>query len=274
LAPALNIAYAVPPDSPKASAWRDGFTAAIERLPNEFEARWLNIHPEHPGHEDALERLPACDVLLAKSNWGWIVDRHVRRRCRRSFPPKAIMISGVADPPWRWRMRFYDVLFFETPWYERRIRRHPRRLHAFGVDKRVMWPDGNVARDIDWLSVGALKPYKRHELLLEKPGRRLVVGDTTDADPGVVDRLTAGGIEILRFLPYEQLAGYYRRARNVLVGATMEGGGERSVLEARACGARVQVEEDNPKLRALQRAPVWDHDYYARQLAKGLHEVA
>ena len=33
--------------------------------------------------------------------------------------------------------------------------------------------------------------------------------------------------------------------------STVQGGGERAVLEAKACGVVVRVEEDNPKLKEL-----------------------
>ena len=68
---------------------------------------------------------------------------------------------------------------------------------------------------------------------------------------------------MLDFISYEELAQYYRRARNVLVAASVHGGGERSVLEARACATPVHVADDNPKLRELaNQSGVWDHEYY------------
>jgi hypothetical protein len=272
-APALNLAYAIPPASRKATRWRDGFTAAVELLGARFDVRWLNIHPDAPDQRTCLERLPDCDVLLVNSNWRWIVDRLVRRRLGRSRPPVALKIAGVADPPRRRRMRFYDLLFYETPWYEPRIARHPRRVQAFGVDTRVMRPDPGAERDVDWLSVGALKPYKRHELLAERPGRRVVVGDSVGADEATVRALEREGVELHDFGSYEELAAWYRRSRNVLVGATAEGGGERALFEARACGAEVHTPGDNPKLEELRRAPLWDHHYYADRLASGLGEL-
>lgn len=271
--PVLGMAYAVPPSSRKSKLWRDGFTAAMELLRSRFETRCLNLHPDAPGRQEAVERLGDCDVVLAKSNWNWIVDRLVRRRLGRSRPPTALMISGTAPPPRRRRMRFYDLLFYETPWYEPQIARHPRRVHAFGVDTRVMRPAPGVERDVDWLSVGALRPYKRHELLLGLAGRRVVVGDGAGGDPGAAGALREDGIELRDYCSYEELAGWYRRAHNVLVGATTQGGGERALLEARACGARIHVPSDNPKLSALATAPVWDHRYYAGRLGEGLREL-
>jgi glycosyltransferase involved in cell wall biosynthesis len=267
----VNIAYAVPPASRKAAQWHDGFTAAVERLGREADVTWLNLHPEDPEQPQRLARLCDCDCLLVKSNWGWIVDELVREHAPRKGPPRGLLISGTADPPRRRRMRFYDVLFYETHWYAPKLRRHPRRIHAFGIDATVMRPEPAAERDIDWLSVGALRPYKRHERLLEKPGRRVVIGDLNGADPAIVARLEQGGVEVLDFLAYDQLAAHYRRARAVLVAASLQGGGERSVLEARACGAEVHVLADNPKLLELVREPVvWDHEYYAGQLAAGV----
>jgi hypothetical protein len=271
--PVLNLAYAVPAGSRKATLWRDGFTAAMELLASRFDTRWLNLHPTAPEQEAALERLPDCDVLLVNSNWRWIVDRLVRRRLDRSRPPLALRIAGVGKPPRRRRMRFYDLLFYETPWYEARIARHPRRIQAFGVDTRVMRPAPGVERDVDWLSVGALKPYKRHELLGSHGGRRVVVGDQVGADPDTVAALREAGVELHDFASYEELAGWYRRARRVLVGATVEGGGERALFEARACGASVHMPGDNPKLEELAVQPVWDHHYFADRLAQGLEEL-
>jgi hypothetical protein len=268
--PIVNLAYAIPASSRKATLWRDGFTAALELLGERFDVRWLNLHPSSPDQDSALERLPDCDVLLVNSNWRWIVDRLVRRRLGRSRPPLALRIAGVGDPPRRRRMRFYDVLFYETPWYEPRIARHPRRIHAFGVDTRVMRPAGGGPRDVDWLSVGALKPYKRHELLGSRTGRRVVLGDSVGADADTVAALEQDGVELHDFGSYEDLAGWYRRSRNVLVGATTEGGGERTLFEARACGARVHMPGDNPKLEQLRGAPLWDHHYFAGRLEEGL----
>jgi hypothetical protein len=57
------------------------------------------------------------------------------------------------------------------------------------------------------------------------------------------------------------------------VGATVEGGGERALFEARACGAEVHMPGDNPKLEQLAAKPVWDHHYYADRLAQGLEEL-
>jgi hypothetical protein len=75
-------------------------------------------------------------------------------------------------------------------------------------------------------------------------------------------------------LPPRELAALYRSTRLVVFPMATIGGGERALLEARACGATVQVAEDNPKLQHLLRvSPVPDHETYARQLLAGIEEV-
>lgn len=78
------------------------------------------------------------------------------------------------------------------------------------------------------------------------------------------------GIGVLPQIDDARLATIYHSSRNVYVPADIFGGGERAVLEARACGINVEVEDDNPKLKELLTSPIWDEKYYANQLKKGI----
>lgn len=68
----------------------------------------------------------------------------------------------------------------------------------------------------------------------------------------------------------EKLAELYRASKLAYIPAELHGGGERALLEARACGIPVQFESDNPKLEELSTSPIYDHHYYAQQLKKGI----
>lgn len=270
----INVAYAVPPQSKKATLWHDGFTAGMELIAETHTVRWLNVHPDTPALETNLAQLDDGDFLLVKSNWDWIVDRAVRRHCARASIPKGLLISGVGKPPAPRKMRFYDVLFYQTKWYELQLVAHPLRFHTYGIDTSVMSPRAGVEKDIDWLSVGQILPYKRHEWLLDKTGRRVVIGDLTQCDQALHRRLVDGGVEIVDFVDYPTLADYYRRSHTVLVACTVDGGGERALMEALACGTHVEIAPDNPKLREIYEQPrVWDHHYYAQQLLLGIEEA-
>jgi hypothetical protein len=251
--------------------WHDGFTAALVLLGREHDVRLINVHPR--ADDEGREVLLACDFLLVKANWDGIAYQRTVPvlRSATTVPALGLMISGVSKPPLMyWRRSPFDVLWYETDWYARQVRRHPLAIHAFGTDTDTMRPDARIQRDIDWLSVGRLIADKRHERLCDVAGKRVVATDFSNADPGIRDRLAAAGVELLDYLDAEALAVLYRRAKNVLVNCTTYGGGERAVLEARACGANVVVAGDNPKLRELLAGPLHDHRYYAAQLITGI----
>ncbi|GAA3621015.1 hypothetical protein GCM10022199_26820 [Marihabitans asiaticum] len=264
----VTIVYGVPPGSRKFDMWHDGFTAAVEVLSDLHDIEWINALSATP---QMLERaVAATDVVLVKSSFGGAPDAW-SRPVLAHFPsvPTCLMISGTG-PPRRGDLGRFDVLFHETDWYLPFVARHPNVIHAFGVDTTIMRPRREVPKDIDWLMVGQPAFYKRPDELLSLTGRRVLVGDLRGVPERTIRDLVNGGIDVLDFVPYHELAEYYARATTVVVACTLHGGGERSVLEARACGTDVRVPEDNPKLRELLAGPIHDHQYYARQLAIGL----
>ena len=265
-----------PPSLPP-EAFEVGFVSATKLLEAQRVAtfEWVNLDAFEGMRAEDLdlsERFGGFDVVFVKSNWEWTVDQFVRVHLREVRVPKVLLISGVHVPPVGDELHFYDVLVYETQWYARQIAAHPRTVRAFGIDTSVMRPP-TVPRekDIDFLFIGAFVDYKRPWLLAEKPGRRVAVGkmDEEESAP-LVKRLRAAGVEVLSLMSHHALAELIWRARVVYVPATVFGGGERSVLEARAAGARVEVEPDNAKLAELLRGPVLDHVYYARQLGEAL----
>jgi hypothetical protein len=267
----IHVAYAVPPKSRKNDSWHDGFTAAMGIIGDRHDVRLVNVHPDA---DDADRKcLPHCDFLLVKSNWGDVAYQQSERllRSAKGTPPLGLMISGVTRPPLLyWRRSGFDVLWYETEWYAGQVRRHPLAIHAFGTDTEIMRPGVQTERDIDWLSVGRLIADKRHERLCHLDGERVVATDFSNADPRIRASLAAAGVQLFDYLDAEDLAVLYRRAKNVLVNCTVHGGGERAVLEARACGANVVVAADNPKLTGLATGPLYDHHYYAAQLSRGI----
>ena len=64
-----------------------------------------------------------------------------------------------------------------------------------------------------------------------------------------------------------------RDAHELYIPSTVNGGGERAVLEGRACGIKVTVERDNPKLQELTTSQLYDHVFYADRLAAAIASV-
>jgi hypothetical protein len=276
--PKITVLYYIPRGSPKRDHWVDGFTSALQLMESDFAVAMVNLADGSPSDTT----LNCSDFILVKSNWNWIVDRFFKQVRPRVATRSGIMISGSAQPH---EPQAYDILFYETPWYARQLREHPRVVHAFGVNTDLMKPTSEQKK-YDWISVGAFKPHKRYEKLLDQPGRGIVIGEY----PPVQNRfkrwyrrilgsqdplamLQRAGIETRDFMAYERLALFYNRSKKACIPARLHGGGERCVLEARACGLEISIQKDNPKLESLLRCPVYDHHYYAQQLSEGVREL-
>ena len=74
----------------------------------------------------------------------------------------------------------------------------------------------------------------------------------------IINTLLEHGVAISDQVDAWQLALIFNLTHNVCVPASIIGGGERVVWEARACGAYVEVEDDNPKLKSLLVEEVQD----------------
>ena len=57
------------------------------------------------------------------------------------------------------------------------------------------------------------------------------------------------------------------------VPCTLHGGGDRCVLEARACGIDVKIENDNEKLKELTECKIFSHIDYAEMIENGIKKV-
>ena len=240
---------------------------------------------------------PRFDHVVVKSNWDYVVDTFFRdhlwaRDGSACALTRSLQVAGSYPPPGT-APRFYDVLYYEAPWYFGAFLsrgRHRRPVHAFGVDADAVAELCAAARAktaaeerYDFLFVGAFADhagFKRPEALAAKPGRRLAIGKirgddgaVSDAAQGVVDVLTKSGAEVEDAVPWAELFDFFARADAVFVPDDWRGGGERAVLEARACGVTVLVAEDNPKLQSLREGPLYTTLFYAGQLELGLLEV-
>lgn len=267
----INVAFAIPPTSVKFTHWHDGFTEAMGLLADRYEVRWLNVHPLAPQMKKARRQLFDCDFLLVKSNFGWIPDMaYIREAAKRNVLPRTgLMISG-SNPPRPGDIGRFDVLFYETTWMAPFVAEHPLTRRAFGIDTDTMHPPPEeIDRQIDWLMVGRPASFKHPERLMERTGRRLLIGEIAGAVEAV-DRLQVAGVEVRDFVAYSELAEIYRQTRVLLIAADLHGGGERAIWEARSCGCEVELLSDNPKLQIILDEPVLSHVDYAAALAEGI----
>ncbi|GGH62919.1 hypothetical protein [Rothia aerolata] len=272
----INLLYAIPPQSDIYGAYHDGFTAAMEIVAQRHEVTWLNVHPYEPGYAENIKRIKDADLVLVKSDWGWLPAQAADRALLGSSLPVALLIAGSNKPQPSALARRYDAIVYETPWYENYLKdcHHPFALQAFGVDTRYMnTKDRAENPNIDYVMVGRPAAFKRPERLLEKEGRRLLAGDISAASPELMQKFADAGIEVVKHVHYEELAKIYKRAATVFTPTTLQGGGERAVMEGMACGCQVEISPDNPKLQSLIDMGVQSHEDYAKALLSMIQEL-
>jgi glycosyltransferase involved in cell wall biosynthesis len=255
---------------PHPETWRDGLWAALQLLAEDFEVMPVNLATgETPPPE-------GDHILMA---WGDF-DSAPEAACRHlKARVKALQMGGMAMSSIP--IDNYDVVFAETDWHRRslaEVRGHKRVRHAFGVNTDIYYPHHPVMKLFDWITVGSWTYWKRQYLLTNKPGTKLAVGERyIDSNPEeapvvVADHLRAG-ITVSPFVSPERLAQLYNASRACYIPAELLGGGERAVLEARACGLPVIVEQDNPKLIELAGGPILSHHDFAAALRAGFKEA-
>lgn len=274
----IAILFSIPPNSKKINSWHDGFTAAVELLSNDFKIDWINVSENDFFNKYNAESLNNYDFVLTKSVWRDKIDLFLRQNSNKITTPIGMMISGSLRKPILKEMKFYDTVWYETNWYytNKKINRHQNAHHGFGIDTSIMNIDNSIKKIYDWILVGAPKKYKRVHHLIPKKGNKLFIGDLTNNDKytkKTLLSLTKNGIELKDFVSYSELAFLYNSSKSCLVPTKLHGGGERSVLEARACGIPVEIRDDNPKLKELLTSDIWDHVYYFKQLKKGIQSI-
>jgi len=238
----------------------DGLYASLEALGQRFLIKKINIATEALSCQKG-------DFILGWGAFGSKVDI----LCGELTNKKGLCIGGCSDPVDTLR---YDVLFYETKWFREKIKFHPNIVHAFGVNTDIYYDMKLEKRDIDYLGVGAFAKWKRWEKMLRKKGNRRVIGeyqvDNSLESEEIWRKLEAGGVFCKDMISAKTLNCEYNRAKTVYIPATIMGGGERAVLEARQCGCQVEIEKDNPKLEELLTCPIYDTAYYITQLNHGI----
>lgn len=260
--------------------WNDGLRAALCLIDkkSDFEVEFKNIFK---GTSFPVSRY---DLVLGWGGFSSPVDNYILS-LKKQLPKDSIKfglcIGGNALPPRK--DDTYDVLFYETSWYAPQLEWHLNARRAFGINDDIfhVLMDGysgsrlNLEETLyDYISVGSFSNWKRHEKILEKDGNRLVIGQiqrNNMAESGaIIGQLLNGGVAISDMVDPEKLALIYNLTDTVYIPADLNGGGERAVWEAISCGCKVEVEDDNPKLKELLNTEPVGHHWYATQLIAGI----
>lgn len=251
--------------------------AALELLNEYFDITKFNLQDRGKEQDKIkVDPLSSYDFVLGWGAFNSPVEQSFRE-LKEKFPDKKVglCVAGNAFPPDN--KDLYDVLFYETEWYRPQINDHKHIVHAFGVNTDIFnpWPEAPVIWD--YLSVGSFSYWKRHEQIIAKPGNtKMVIGEIQKENWGesfdIISNLLLAGVAVSDMVYPSKLRNLYNCAGKVFIPAETNGGGERAILEARACGKTVEIMDDNRKLKEVLDGPIYDHHYYAEQLRKGISE--
>lgn len=249
--------------------WMDGLWAALNVLEKDFEVSKRNLQENFP------DVAVGFDFILGWGGFNSSVDNFLQNAITGNAK-KGLCIAGNAFPPTG--ANNYDVLFYETKWYRPQISFHKNIVQAFGINSDIYnKPDLPFPIIFDYIGVGALADWKHWEKMEEKKGLRLVVGEYQEGNPEesgrIANHLLQNGVMVSPLVHPYDLANFYHWSRKCYIPADINGGGERAVWEARACGLEVEIEDANPKLNELLSNEVKDHHWYAEQLKKGILSV-
>lgn len=256
----------------KEKFWMDGLWAALNFLEEDFEIERANIQKPDAVIEDN-ENFADWDFVLGWGGFNSSVDKVLQQHNTK----KGLCIGGNAFPA----RNGYDILFYETKWVRDHLQLNmvtDKMVHAFGVNTDI-FNKIDIPTPIVWdyIGVGAMANWKRWEKMTEKHGMKLVVGEYQRGNPeesgSITTQLLKNNVMVSPMVNPYDLANLYHWSRTLYIPADVNGGGERAILEARACGLEVEVEDDNPKLQELLKTTIYDHIYYSKQLKEGILSV-
>lgn len=265
--------------------WDDGLHAALNIFNSgpQFEVEYLNLFTHDEGGSYNFDGI---DFILGWGGFNSPADKLLSSLKFKSdgscFIPKGLCIGGNAFPVRQ--DDTYDVLFYETTWFAPQVKWHKNAVRAFGINSEVFFEyreedfSPRTLREnyplYNFVSAGSLSNWKRHEKLCHRGGYRLCVGqiqeDNLAESMEIATHLLKNGVAVSDMVNPWELATIFNLTETVYVPANILGGGERVLWEARACGAHVEIEKDNPKLKSLLDEEVLDEYHYYQALKKGI----
>lgn len=254
--------------------WKDGLYAAIELLKKDYEVtKYNDADPNRPPIQT-----DGYDFFLGWGGFGSPVDQVLQGIKWSNKDAKiGLCLGGYAIPQ---NAQSYDIIFYETEWSKKWLEDRGvevKKQHAFGINSTIYHERGQTPKIWNYITVGAFASWKRQDKICAKIGPKMAVGQIQKDNLGesidIIGNLLLGHCSVSDTVSPETLAKMYAASLCCYIPADLMGGGERAVLEARAMGIDVEVEDDNPKLQELLKSKIWDEVDYANSLKKGIEEV-
>lgn len=247
--------------------WQDGLWAAMQEMSGIHDVSWLNLDSDYNTFD------------ASKYNWviGWgAFGSPADNYCKEITGVKKALLLGGNASPIPAHAEDYNIIFYETDWIKKNYISSvkTRLVKAFGINTNI-FEKLELDKIWDYLSVGAFAYWKHHEMLADKFGNKICIGeiqrDNMRESMDIITQLLKNNVAVSGMIEPEMLAKFYNMSNTVYVPADVNGGGERTVLEARACGCKIEI-ENNEKLQELIDGPIYTHIDYFNSLNTALCE--
>lgn len=246
----------------------------------------MKMNPDHKVHwKDGL--WAALNILIDE---GWEMgtdnpDFRLFWGNPKDAPPEADGLCYGGGPMTKDLLKGFKVVFVES--YELlELVPHPNAYWAFGTNTKLFKPM-DQPKIIDALYPAAFAKWKHHEkfagICIREDKKGLAVGfmqpDNPDEVKKLVEVCVKNGVAVMDWIPTESLVHLYNMSKEVIVTADTQGGSQRTVLEAKACGVPVRIASESPsllELKDLTRDDVlnkWSERNYAEALKEGISSV-
>lgn len=243
--------------------WKDGLWWSINEMSKTHDVTWLNLALPYEG-----VTTQDYDFVLGWGAFGSPADKFLQGMIGL---PKGLCLGGNVVPVPVYASN-YQIIFYETDWVKENYLKGLNNLvKAFGVNTAIFKPL-KLEKIWDYLSVGSFSYWKHLEKMKGKLGLRLCIGevqkDNLVESMDIISDLITNDIAVSGMIGPEKLNLIYNLSKTVYVPADINGGGERTVLEARACGCKVEVE--NPKLKELTKCDLPNENVYFNCLTSAI----
>lgn len=230
------------------SYWNDGLRAALDYLVKKYNWQ-VSIFNLSSG-----QKTLDPDEYDFGLFWGAFGNK---QHNRKYFKKQGLCFAGgpVSHP----NLRNFDVVFTESSVDNEAIKQQGvLTVKAFGTNIKLFRPLPDQKKVWDYIFPAAFALWKRHYVFAQTVEERKALGlavgymQPNGWEKETYEYCLSHGITVLPWVPVDALVWLYNASKICLVTADANGGSQRVILEAKACGLDVEVISESPKLLELK----------------------
>lgn len=218
--------------------WNDGLSAAMTILEKEYEVTY-HEPTEHIQDKDLILYWEAPCTCAGK-------DREKYRNIQYSSIPSILLFAGGPIKP-EWVEGFQRIIIESEHNIQEFNDIGIDVGRAFGINENIFKPE-KMEKEYDAIFHGTWAGWKRQDLFAKTFGKRgIAIGQLQEGDRDGYTACVQLGVHTFAHMNREDIVDYINKSVVCVNTCDYWGGGQRTTLEAMACGIPVIVMKDSPK---------------------------